>query len=169
MFPRVLPEVYDVGKVLPIDFHINSDGSLCLGTEIEIRKRLVSKNKLKDWFEYCVKPFIFSSFYFKKYEVAIFGEEEHGTVGELDSLKRALGLHSSKETCDFLKTLFSRRYRRKIYKKNSKINKYDCPCGSGKKFKECHRIKLEELDNIFEGKFMNYLQNLFVNYSREKK
>ncbi|QQS87412.1 hypothetical protein [Fusobacterium canifelinum] len=58
-YPIFLPKVYDAENTLSKDFHKNYDGSLCLGTELEIRKILFQNNSLSEWIKKCVKPFIF--------------------------------------------------------------------------------------------------------------
>ena len=101
-YPISLPKVYDVENILLKTFHKNADGSLCLGTELELRKALFNDYSLKNWINQCLNPFIYSSLYFEKYKEPIFGEREHGTKGELNSIKDYLELSTLEKHIYFL-------------------------------------------------------------------
>lgn len=168
-YPISLPKVYDIENVLLKDFHKNSDGSLCLGTELEIRKELFHDFSLKNWIEKCLNPFVFSSLYFEKYRILIFGEREHGSIGEINSIKDFLEISSSRETYLFINFILFRKYRRKIFKNNSKIKKYICPICNKKIFKCQHFSKLDKLNLFFNKKLMEYLKKMMFNFDVEVK
>lgn len=166
-YPISLPKVYDTKNILPENYHKNPDKSLCLGTEVEIRKILFPNYSLKTWLEKCVQPFIFSSLYFEKYGTSIFGEHEHGTKGELNSIKDYLGFSTFREIYLFLNIILFRKYRRKIFKKNNKIKKILCPLCDNRFFECKHYLKLRELDLYFNNNLLKYLKELMQNYEKE--
>lgn len=166
-YPISLPKVYDIENILLKTFHKNADGSLCLGTELELRKALFNDYSLKNWINQCLNPFIYSSLYFEKYKEPIFGEREHGTKGELNSIKDYLGLSTFRETYLFLNIILSRKYKRKIFKRNNKIKKILCPLCDNKFFKCKHYLKLRELDLYFNNNLLKYLKELMQNYEME--
>jgi hypothetical protein len=168
-YPIFLPKIYDIENILLNNFHKNPDGSLCLGTEIDIRRVLFKNNSLSEWIKKCVEPFIFSSVYFEKYGMLIFGEREHGVIGEINSFKDFFNFLNFNETYLFLKFIFCRKYRRKIFKKKSKIYKLKCPyCNN--KFLSCpHLSRLKELNFYFNRNFLGYVKNMINEFESEMK
>lgn len=166
-YPIFLPKVYDIDNILSKDFHKNYDGSLCLGTELEIRKILFQNNSLSEWIKKCVKPFIFSSLYFEKYGVLIFGEREHGTIGEISSFKDFFTFSNLHEIHLFFKFILCRKYKRKLFKRKSKINKFKCPYCNKKILSCSHFSKLKELNLYFNEKLLSYLKNMIDKFERE--
>lgn len=168
-YPISLPKVYDIKNILLKNFHKNPDNSLCLGTELEIRKELFNDYSLKNWIKKCVEPFIFSSVCFEKYEILIFGEREHGVIGEMSSLKEYFDFGSLRETYLFLKFIFLRKYRRKLFKKKSKIKKITSPCGHKSMFKCSYFLKLKELNLYFNNNVLMFLDRIILEFEREVK
>lgn len=171
-YPISLPKVYDTENILPENYHKNPDKSLCLGTEVEIRKILFPSYSLKIWLEKCVQPFIFSSLYFEKYRTFIFGEREHGSKGEINSIKDFLEFSDSREVFLFINFILLRKYRRKLFRKKSKIKKYNCNfCNicNKKSFKCDYFNNLENLNLYFSNKVLQYLKSVITNLKSEEK
>ena len=171
-YPISLPKIYDTKNILPENYHKNPDKSLCLGTEVEIRKILFPDYSLKIWLEKCVQPFIFSSLYFEKYGSFIFGESEHGSKGEINSIKDFLGFSDLRETFLFTNFILFRKYRRKLFRKKRKKKKYDCNfCNicNKKDFKCNYFSKLEKLNLYFNNEVLKYLKSVVANLELEEK
>lgn len=167
-YPRTLPKVYDIENILLRNFHKNSDGSLCLGTELEIRKAIFNDYSLINWLKKCLNSFVFSSLYYEKFNELIFGESEHGVEGEFNSIKEILELSNFRETKLFIDFILTRKYRRKLFKKNSKIKKYKCPL-CHKKFYKCqHYSKLKDLNLYFDSRLFEYLERITSEYNWEE-
>lgn len=166
-YPETLPTVSEPKNILLKDFHKNNDGTLCLGTELELRKELAFDYSLKKWKDVFLNAFVFSSVYFEKYKVVIFGEQEHGARGELDSFQNFFNFSSFEETYVFIKFLLLRKYQRKLFKANSKIKKYSCPI-CNKKFYTCdHYNHLVRANNYFNKNILNHLKKLIKQYEKE--
>ncbi|MBD5441262.1 MAG: hypothetical protein HDR33_09685 [Treponema sp.] len=102
-FPQVLPVVYDKEDYVE-NFHKNSDGSLCLATEIDMLLGVVS-GKIEDYFDKFLIPYFLSYEYFKKYGIPLFGERKHGIDGIFQSLSDYFDIDLNKNY-DFIFNLF---------------------------------------------------------------
>lgn len=153
-FPKKLPRVYDEKKKLNKNYHINYDFSLCLGTDLDIRRELYPDYDLVKWMEQLVMPFLFASKYYTLYSVSPFKERSHGGNGILESILE----YFPNQDKDKLKNLILKRnfYRGLIFKKNSL--RIICPCGSGKYIKKCHNKEMENLKKILKNKDMSFFK-----------
>ncbi len=158
-YPEKLPEIHETGRLLEEKYHINNTGSLCLGTEIDVRWKLAPDYLLSDWIEKLVFPFFYSYFYYKSYQVSPFGERSHFERGILESIQEFFKLKNMKETYIFIKNFSRRKYKRMIKYKKSLPNHF-CPCGSGKKIHNCHKKELSDYKFLFRKYETNFIENL---------
>jgi hypothetical protein len=130
-FPKDAPVVYELGKRIPRNetYHVNSDGSLCLGSPLRLRMELAKRPTLPSFSSTCIIPYLYAiSHKFKKGGGLLFGELAHGTKGEIDDYKSILGLTSAEQVDKALECL-------KLDKRQA--NKRPCPCGCGKRLGMC--------------------------------
>lgn len=124
-----LPLCLDIGDAVSADYpHRYTDSSLCLETDTCIRNRFIDGFDLNEWMDEFVEPYFFTYEYFSKYGHYPFGERPHGIPGLLDTY--ATFFHESDviTTCKLIVHAAESTYR----------GHCDCPCGSGKKLRDCH-------------------------------
>lgn len=136
-YPKSLPTCYEYGeKTIHSYHHINPDkvGSFCLGTEMELRYRLLPNYAISKYFEIIVEYLTVYSYY-QKYHTMPVVERSHGNKGILEGYQY---LFKSENKILILKLLSA------LPVKNKDKNLL-CPCGSSKKMKKCHYYELHKI------------------------
>lgn len=140
VFPRDIPIVFETGRRIPRspEFHINSDGSLCLGSPVRLLAIAADYPTLLSFVERTLVPFLFAIS--KSLSIGRsfpFGELSHGTPGALADYQDMFGLKSAHQVKLAIRAL---SLRKRI------ANKYPCPCGCGVRLGRCGlRLKLSPL------------------------
>lgn len=167
-YPNILPKVYELSNILSKDYHINPDGSLCLGTDFDIRLKLYPEYKLIDYIEYFIYPFLYNSLYYKNYKVSPYGERSHGEEGIIESYIDFFKIEKTRAK-DLFSNLNKRKFKRKLIYKD-KLNKYLCPCGSGKKIYQCHKEEIKRLKNTIKKQDIEVIFNInqYINEEKDK-
>lgn len=129
-FPRELPTVYETAGRIPRkgEYHVNSDGSLCLGSPIRLLMKLSRSPTYLGFASECIVPYLFSISYKFKYGKFPFGELPHGTPGELVDYANLFGLKSIEQARVAVKYLGMKKRH---------ANKLPCPCGCGRRLGKC--------------------------------
>jgi len=130
-FPKAIPEVREIGKKIPriADFHVNDDGTLCLGSPLRILGVIYNYPNICDFASKCLVPYLYAvSFKIKYGGDFIFGDLAHGFKGVLADYSLLLGL---KEHAQVKQALILLGLKKRI------ANKRNCPCGCGKKLGAC--------------------------------
>jgi hypothetical protein len=130
-FPLQVPTVAEIGGKIPrIDnFHVNGDGTLCLGSRIRLMARLQSEPTVPGFSKNCIVPYLYAmSLKLTHDQDFIFGELRHGIRGELDDYKELLGLKRNDQVVPALLCLL---------KKKRLANKMSCPCGCRRRLGKC--------------------------------
>ncbi len=164
-----LPKVVEIGGEIPrvSDNHINSDGSLCLGTIPELK--IILKECDYDLYEYLHKtlvPFLYAISLKLEGRVTdwIFGERSHGTKGVLEFCRDNF---NSKDYLQALHLSYLGTLKRR------EANKHRCPCLCGRRFGSCSYFNIDAIRNKKGRKFFNdvFLSLLddFQFTSKEKK
>ena len=134
------PYVYERGGRIPqgIDNHVNSDGTLCLGSPWTLRRKLVNPPNLVRFAEECIAPFLYSATWREQGNQGFpFSELSHGLVGLEEDYASILGLSGRRNVIEAIKLL---RLRPRL------ANKRACPCGCGRRLGVCnYRVTLNEL------------------------
>ena len=151
-YPNSLPHAFELdGKIESSYHHFLSDGSLCLGTEIDLYK-IFSENPCLDTFmTEILNPYLYRWLYIKRFGKEPWTDRSHGNMGIIESYAEALDISSDKNTVKkFLVLLLENKTRANSL----------CPCNSGEKVKCCHRKKLDKLSTkipaqIFFRDFFN--------------
>lgn len=137
-FPNALPDVTEIGNRIPRhpDFHVSSDGTLCLGSTLSLMVRLHDRPTLAGFVEGCVVPYLYAMSLKLDHGIDfVFGELEHGTKGLVDDYRSLFGLQKEAQLYPALRCL--------LLKKRI-ANKQPCPCGCGKRLGKCrfnHRVR----------------------------
>lgn len=130
-FPHDLPKVEEVGGEIPRDgnYHVNPDGTLCLGSPLRLLKKINVCKSMVGFAEKCLIPYLYAVSYKRSNGGDfIFGELDHGNPGIIKDYSVMFGL---KEKDQIKKALHLLGIRKRL------ANKYPCPCGCGRRLGVC--------------------------------
>lgn len=130
-YPKELPIVKEIGNKIPRkgEYHVNSDGSLCLGSRLRLLWEISKKPSLSAFAESFLVPYLYVISHKIKYGGdLLFGELEHGPPGELKDFADLVGLKSPEQAKYVLQLLGM---------KKRLANKKPCPCGCGVRLGKC--------------------------------
>jgi hypothetical protein len=130
-FPRELPQVTEIDGRIPRqgDFHVNGDGSLCLGSHLRLLLKLNEAPTLPGFASRCIVPYLFAiSLKLKQGGSLVFGELPHYGTGMFDDYMELFSLPTKKKTLCTLKLL---GMKKRI------ANKRQCPCGCMHRLGRC--------------------------------
>ena len=130
-FPPDFPKVQEVGGKIPRDgtFHVNSDGTLCLGSPLRLLKKINCAPYLISFTEKCLVPYLYAVSHKLRYGGKfVLGELAHGNQGILDDYSAIFGLKEKHQIKQAIKLL---GLKKRI------ANKSLCPCGCGKRLGMC--------------------------------
>lgn len=131
-YPLIIPEVKERGKRITSSgyTHVFDTDNLCLGATCDLIDRIQSSSSLLDYLDSVIPSYLYGFLYFEKYgTVAPYGERSHRGVGLEEAYKERYGVFDSIRLYQLLGILGgATRYRGHI----------PCPCGSGKKLRNCH-------------------------------
>jgi len=130
-FPRTLPKVKETGGKIPRDgnFHVNPDGTLCLGSPLRLLKKVHGVPSLSGFADKCLVPYLYAvSYKLIHGGDFVFGELGHGDQGIVDDYSVMLGLKERHQITQAIQLL---GVKKRI------ANKRPCPCGCGKRLGAC--------------------------------
>lgn len=143
LFPRVIPKVKELSRKIPRDgkHHVNKDETLCLGSPMQLLKKIAEQPTLPGFVKKCLVPFLYAVT--KKLQNGgefVFSELAHGEQGIIDDYKELLGLKTKASVINAVELLGL---------KKRVANKLPCPCNCGKRLGGCifHR-KLNGFRNV---------------------
>lgn len=131
LFPREVPTVYETQSRIPKNgsYHVNSDGSLCLGSPLRMLWKLAKAPSLEGFADKCLIPYLFAISHKLSHGGDLpFGELAHGSPGELMDYVKLFGL----ETLDQARTTLCY-----LGMKKRRANKLPCACGCGQRLGRC--------------------------------
>lgn len=130
-YPQDLPKVEEVDEKIPRDgnFHVNPDGTLCLGSPLSLLKKIYTNKSLVSFTENCLVPYLYAvSIKLRSGGKFVFGELSHGDAGILEDYSVIFGLSEKEQVKKALQLL---GLRKRI------ANKHQCPCGCGRRLGVC--------------------------------
>lgn len=130
-FPKSLPAVFEIGGRIPPSglYHVNKDGSLCLGSPLRLRWLLSGMRTLMTFAEKCIIPYLYAiSHKLANGGELVFGELAHGRSGELADYIELLQVNSA---------LQARLAITFLGMKKRHANKQRCVCGCGIRLGKC--------------------------------
>lgn len=130
-FPLALPKVRETGGKIPREgnFHINQDGTLCLGSPLMLLKIIHNFSTLSGFVNKCLVPYLYAvSCKLRNGGDFVFGELDHGDQGIVDDYSHMLGLTERPQVTQAIQFL---GVKKRI------ANKKPCPCGCGKRLGAC--------------------------------
>jgi hypothetical protein len=132
------PTVKETKGKIPEKFHRNKDAgnTLCLGAPIAVAKKFKDNSCcLLHFVEEQVVPYLFSYSYYKEYNEMPFGELKHGGEGILSYYQEVFDISDNLNVLGLLRILADDDYR----------GHYSCPCGRGKRIRNCHGEILRDI------------------------
>lgn len=135
-YPDSPPSAYEPEGKVPEEFeHFMEAGNFCLGAPVEVRRQFAAHRNLLTFIDDQVIPYLFAYSYKREYGELPFGERDHGYFfGLLDFYMDHFGA-TKLASLKLLKCLAD-QFAPPLG---------PCPCGSGRKLKDCHGPKLDEL------------------------
>lgn len=151
-YPDTPPIVKETATRIPNEFHTNPDGAFCLGAPLEVRMKFIKNPSLLGFVNEQVISFLYSFCYFEQHGEMPFGELSHGGKGILEYYTQLFNASSDVIAIKLLKILAENSYR----------GHYDCPCGSGKRIRNCHGGLLRNINSYQTqmGFLYDYIQCL---------
>jgi hypothetical protein len=130
-FPKALPRVTETGGRIPRhgDYHVNSDGTLCLGSPLRLLLKLSNAPTLQGFASSCLVPYLFAmSHKLRNGGPLLFGELAHETPGLIADYLDLFQLRRPEQVTEVLRALGIKKRR---------ANKLPCPCGCGVRLGRC--------------------------------
>ena len=130
-FPKTLPRVTETEQKIPRngEFHVNPDGTLCLGSPLRLLVKLASDPTLTGFTGKCLVPYLFAiSNKLQKGGPLPFDELAHGVPGMLADYVDLFGLKEPEQ---------ARLAFRLLGMKKRRANKHPCPCACGGRLGKC--------------------------------
>lgn len=142
-FPCELPQVFEIEGRIPKggEFHVNPDGSLCLGSRLRLLWKLSKNPNLLGYADNCIVPYLYAiSHKLTNGGPLPFGELAHGQRGELSDCAELFGIKSPYNAQLVIRYLGMKKRR---------ANKLPCPCQCGRRLGKCDfNLKLREFRNL---------------------
>lgn len=136
-YPNTPPTVKETKGRIPEEFHRNKDddSTLCLGAPIAVSMKFKENPCLLHFVDQQVVPYLFSYSSYIKYGDMPIGELQHGGEGILTHYREVFDISDGLSVLGLLRILSDNDYR----------GHHSCPCGSGKRVRNCHGNVLREL------------------------
>ena len=130
-FPAALPSVVELDHKIPRngDFHVNPDGSLCLGSPLRLLLKLSKEPTLPGYASHCVVPYLYAISHKLRFGGQLpFNELKHGRPGEIEDYVELFGLKQAEQAEQAIRLL---GIKKRI------ANKAACPCECGQLVGKC--------------------------------
>ena len=136
-FPLREPKVFEIAGRIPrsADRHINLNGDCCV-TVWEHWLVSADDHSFANFFNGPVYEYFLGQYYYERTGKWPFGERAHGYRGLEEAYADALGIPNKKEDVSCYLKLLSNDWPK---------GHWLCPCGSGKRFRNCHRGEMSSL------------------------
>lgn len=140
-YPKTPPIMFGNDPKLPmddLDRHMIRGGQACLAVRSDVITRWVKAPRIVSFLDGLVAPFLVWQVHFDAFgRPPPWGERSHGAKGILEFYAEALVLPVDESTLGFI---------RLVARKNEPQGHEECPCGSGKRLRHCHR------DNVLKAR-----------------
>ena len=132
-----IPTAKEIGGRIPRepDFHVNPDGTLCLGAPLAIRRKYKKDPSLRSFINQQVIHFLYGYCIKQQKDYWPFDELSHGRKGIAEYYQDFFKTNSDLAVLEFLKIIVEDNYRGHV----------PCPCESGKRLRNCHGSQIREI------------------------
>lgn len=142
-FPAEVPRVFETGGKIPRtgDYHVNPNGSLCLGSPLRLLWKLSKNPTLTGFAGDLLVPYLYGISHKLKFGGDLpLGELAHGSPGELADYANLFGLKTPEQAARAVEMLGMKKRR---------ANKLPCPCGCRKRLGKCRfNFRLKEFRDL---------------------
>jgi hypothetical protein len=149
-YPNSFPYVYETAGRLPnnIDWHVYPDGHFCIKAIPEEKLACINGISLISFIKDQVLPYLFNQNFREKFGYFL-RERSHGTEGNLEFFKDTFKTNDLLKIRDYLIFILKRR----------KPNRVElCFCGSGIKYRKCHRDAYQVLSPLSDATIATYIE-----------
>lgn len=138
-FPLAFPKVRELSNYIDENYpHRYKSGQLCLASDLELKMFFSQDTDMCSFIEKYVIPYLYTYRFYEEYGVYPYGERSHGTIGDLEYLKDLFKVDDWGQVLDFMLYVVQSPYRGHLL----------CPCGSGKKIRNCHGEILKKVISV---------------------
>ena len=136
-YPAELPIVREVGRRIPrtADRHVFTDGTSCIMYPDDRWRCFPEGSTLMEYLQGPVHNYFLGQSYYEECGEWPMGEWGHGFLGVLEYYQWLAGTDDALTAWRFLYVMTRRTLK----------PHWDCPCGSGKKIKQCCRRKINDM------------------------
>lgn len=130
-FPSALPVIKELDNKIPRngDFHVNPDGSLCLGSPLRLLLKVSKEPSLPGYASRCLVPYLYAISHKLRFGGKLpFQELAHGRPGEIQDYVELFGLQRPEQAEEAIRLL---GLKKRI------ANKAPCPCACGRRVGMC--------------------------------
>lgn len=151
-YPKSFPLVYETADRLPhnIDWHVYNEGNFCISTSLEEYIHCAKGISLTTFVRDHLLPYLHNQS-FREREGYFVNERSHGKKGILESIYDLLNVNDNDKAIKLLVFI----YRNKTPSRTTK-----CFCGSGKKYRHCHRDAYQSIKSIGQERLEKLISNL---------
>jgi hypothetical protein len=143
-YPDDVPVVRELGNKIGEDYHHYLDGTLCLGIPTEVCRIFFEAPNILNFIERLLIPFFYRYSYIQEFHEAPFADCSHGWSSVVEWHRDYFQIDDNLKIYKLLLIVIENKYRGHLL----------CPCGSKKRLRNCHGLKLRELFDVPKG----YLQ-----------
>jgi len=147
LYPKEFPLLQDQSKAFPreIDWHISPrDGDCCVCGVIELEEKAKSGISILQFIDEYVLPFYANQLHKKHFGYYKNGEYAHNAEGVWEALEEEFNTKDRVKIRRFFKEMRTKRGRNDV-----------CFCGSGKKYKKCHLLRINIIEKVIQGLSLN--------------
>lgn len=137
-YPQMFPICMEMDGRIPKDYHQYSNGTLCVGTKTEVMLRFSTNPNIVHYINNLLIPYLYRYSYFEKNNATPYPDYSHGAVGQIEFYFDYFAVRDMKTLGQLLFVIIESNYRGHV----------PCPCGSGKKTRDCHGEALQKLQKI---------------------
>lgn len=137
-FPLSLPKVKELSHYIDCNYpHIYQNGQFCLASDLELKMFFAQNADICAFIYKYVIPYLYTYRFYEEYGVYPYGERSHGIMGDLEYLKDLFEVDDWGQVLNIVLFVAQSPYRGHL----------SCPCGSGKRIRNCHGDILKRVIN----------------------
>lgn len=137
-YPQTAPESFESGNKIPDTYHKNPDFSLCIAPPLELIRKFSSNPCIINYINNLLIPYLYRFSFIYKFGHAPFGEYSHGVLGLIEFYFELLEINSISTLGTMILLVLENNYR----------GHSPCPCGSSKRLRNCHGLKLKMISKL---------------------
>jgi len=166
-FPLFPPMIWETSGKIPTDgtfehFFHDLDNALCLGANCDLFSLLEQNPTIAEFVDRVLPSYLYAAKYFHRYGTAPqYGERPHGIEGTIQAYKERYNAQDDGLLVELLSILVGI----KLYRGHM-----SCPCGSGRKLRDCHgKQLLADINSRYRNGYYYEAYDIITNYINKRK